>query len=96
MKFIICLDTSSNKNRIRANKIFLKYGERVQYSVFEFNLNDIDLLRMKNEIISNVDLKNYNTQLNIYYLPEDYIRKIERIGADNFEPVSDKGISYFT
>lgn len=39
MRGIICYDFSEDKPRTRLVKILQKYGTRVQYSVFEFNLD---------------------------------------------------------
>lgn len=94
-KFLICVDTSSNRKRARLNKVFLKYGERVQYSVFEFNINETDLLRLKKEIEEKAKFDDGDINVNIYYLPENYVRKIERMGENVMQPVSDEEIVVF-
>jgi len=39
MRAIICYDFSSDRARARFVKVLSKYGFRIQYSVFEFNLD---------------------------------------------------------
>ncbi len=39
MRGIICYDLTDNKQRNRLVKILSKYGSRIQYSVFQFNLD---------------------------------------------------------
>jgi CRISPR-associated endonuclease Cas2 len=39
MRAIICYDFSNNSARARFSKVLSKYGFRIQYSVFEFNLD---------------------------------------------------------
>lgn len=52
MRGIICYDFTDDRARSRFVKILQKYGTRVQYSVFEFNLNRetwIKLIQLLNE-----------------------------------------------
>ena len=42
--YLVCFDISDNKNRDRAGKELLAYGERVQKSVFEIALRRPDNL----------------------------------------------------
>jgi len=95
MKFLICVDTSSDRKRARLNKSLLKFGERVQYSVFEFNINDTDFIRLKHEIEEKAQLKDGDINVNIYHLPDNYIRKIERLGSHIAEPIGDQEIVVF-
>ena len=46
--FLVCFDIVSDKIRYRVVKILLKYGVRVQKSVFECMLNDARFVEMKN------------------------------------------------
>jgi CRISPR-associated protein Cas2 len=48
--FMVCFDIVDDKIRYRVVKILLKYGQRVQKSVFECMLNDADYLQMKNSL----------------------------------------------
>ena len=48
--YLVCFDISDNKNRDRAGKELLAYGERVQKSVFEIALRhpqDVEAIREK-------------------------------------------------
>lgn len=94
-KFLICVDTSNDKKRAKLNKILLRFGERVQYSVFEFTLNEADTERLKQEIQLKIDANSKDMMINIYYLPKDYVRKIERFGKKNRSPIGDKKIVVF-
>jgi len=93
-KFLICVDTSDPKKRQKLNKILLRFGERVQYSVFEFLLNETDELKLKSQIKTRIKIDN-TIQINIYYLPENYILKIERLGTGNIAPITDAKSVYF-
>ncbi len=50
---IVSYDISDNKKRNKVAKILLDYGTRVQYSVFECNLDD-DLLKKMTSRVSKV------------------------------------------
>ncbi len=54
--FLVCFDIVDDKIRYRVVKVLLKYGQRVQKSVFECMLNDADYLQMKNSLDKLVDL----------------------------------------
>lgn len=53
--YLVCFDIVEDKCRYRVVKILLKYGARVQKSVFECVLNDKQYLDMKREIESHID-----------------------------------------
>ncbi len=38
--YLVCYDIEDDKERLRVARILLRYGERVQYSVFEVHLAD--------------------------------------------------------
>ncbi len=48
---IVSYDISDNKKRTRVAKILLDYGTRVQYSVFECNLDDDLFKKMTSKIL---------------------------------------------
>lgn len=76
--------TSSAKRLRHISKHCLNYGQRVQYSVFEIEVNPAEwtMLRAKLEDIidHNVDSLRY------YYLGKNWQNKVEHIGA---KPVLD-------
>ncbi|HOH98258.1 MAG TPA: CRISPR-associated endonuclease Cas2 [Candidatus Cloacimonadota bacterium] len=53
--YLVCFDIVENKCRYRIVKILLKYGFRVQKSVFECSLNDKQFLDMKHEIETKIN-----------------------------------------
>ena len=48
--YLVCFDIVQNKARYRAVKCLLKYGSRVQKSVFECLINDNQFVQMKAEL----------------------------------------------
>jgi CRISPR-associated protein Cas2 len=40
MRYLICYDISDDHRRNSISKFLLDYGERVQFSVFEFNITE--------------------------------------------------------
>jgi CRISPR-associated protein Cas2 len=50
MRAIICYDFSDDKARSRFSKILSKYGFRIQYSVFEFNLDRVTWKKLVQEL----------------------------------------------
>ena len=48
MFYSICYDISDDRRRTKISKILKDYGERVQYSVFEANLEPDQLERLMN------------------------------------------------
>lgn len=64
--YVIVFDIHNNKRRSKAVKLLLSYGIRVQYSVFEFDLEKNKFEKLKNglkKILSD------NDALRIYELP---------------------------
>lgn len=66
MRGIICYDFSEDKARTRLVKILQKYGTRIQYSVFEFNLD----VETWTKLVSNLHDKKFLTgNHNIIIIP---------------------------
>ncbi len=63
--YLVCFDIVSDKIRYRVVKILLKYGTRVQKSVFECFLDDRQYLRLKSEIEQKLDFAQDSVR---YYL----------------------------
>ena len=76
--------TSSAKRLRHVAKHCLNYGQRVQYSVFEIEVNPAQwtMLRATLEDIINPDIDS----LRYYYLGKNWQNKVEHIGA---KPVLD-------
>ncbi len=81
MFYSICYDIVDNRRRNRIAKILLDYGERVQYSVFEVDIDakQLETLmgRMKRELNDSED------SVLIYALCETCKTKLKIIGQDS-------------
>lgn len=81
MRYIITYDISDNKLRNKLCRILEKYGERVQYSVFEFELSDQEFKNLLSELKVNGFLKeNKKAKIFIYKLKPHLVPQIKRIG----------------
>ena len=63
----------------RVAKICVKYGQRVQNSVFEFSLDPAQFETMKSELMKAADLT--RDSLRFYNLGKNWKRKVEHVGA---------------
>jgi CRISPR-associated protein Cas2 len=79
--------TSSGKARLRrVAKACKDYGQRVQYSVFEIELEPADWVNLRNILISEIDPA--HDSLRFYHLGKNWRPKVEHIGA---KPATDFG-----
>jgi CRISPR-associated protein Cas2 len=60
-------------------KLCLIYGQRVQYSVFEIEVDMAQWTQLKNDLITVMD--EALDSLRFYYLGDNWQRRIEHIGA---------------
>jgi CRISPR-associated protein Cas2 len=73
-------ETSAGKQRLRkVAKQCINYGQRVQNSVFECNLDNAKAIEVKNILCNIIDPK--TDSLRFYYLGNNYKNKVEHIGA---------------
>lgn len=63
----------------RVAKICVKYGQRVQNSVFECSLDPAQFETMKSELMKAADLT--RDSLQFYNLGKNWKRKVEHVGA---------------
>lgn len=80
MRFLICYDVVDDSLRSKIVKVLESYGERIQYSVFEFNLTKARVLEMKNKLIKKNLLNRKKMSFSIYPLCEECYKKVERYG----------------
>lgn len=75
---IVTYDIPDDRRRTRLAKMLKDYGERVQYSVFECNLNDklLDKMKQKAEKLLDKELDS----LRIYKLTDLQKQDVEIIG----------------
>lgn len=72
-------DNSGKRRLSRVAKICQNYGQRVQNSVFEINVDYSTFLKVKDKLLKEID--NDKDSLRIYYLGNNWRRKIEHFGA---------------
>ena len=71
-------DTGPKRLR-RIAKLCLNYGQRVQNSVFEIEVDMAQWTKLKNELIDVID-EEFDS-LRFYYLGNNWERRVEHIGA---------------
>ena len=72
-------NASGPKRLRRMAKLCLNYGQRVQYSVFEIEVDMAQWTVLKNDLISVMDES--LDSLRFYYLGNNWERRVEHIGA---------------
>lgn len=76
----VSTDTDSGKKRLkRVAKTCVRYGQRVQNSVFECNIDFASFLRLKNTLVAIINQK--EDSLRFYNLGNKYENKVEHIGT---------------
>lgn len=81
MRYIISYDISDNQLRNRLVRILEKYGERVQYSVFEAELTKDQLRNLIAELkVMIFPMLNKRSKVFIYPLKPHLVPQIKRIG----------------
>ncbi len=78
MQIVVSYDIVEDKKRTKLAKTLLNFGTRVQYSVFECNLNKKQLQEMKKQALKFVDEK--KDSLRIYRLCDECSKVIESVG----------------
>lgn len=83
MMVLITYDVSTTdeggKRRLqKVAKICVNYGQRVQNSVFEININYGDFLKVKNQLLKEIDVE--RDSLRFYYLGNNWKNKVEHVG----------------
>lgn len=83
----VCTETNEGKARLRkAAKVCLNYGQRVQKSVFECRVSQMECERLKQDLKNTVNLVEDN--LRFYRLQEPLSKNVEEYGtfrATDFE-----------
>ena len=77
-------DNTGAKRLRQMAKTCQKYGQRVQYSVFEIEVDNAQWTKIKNDLTTIMD--ETVDSLRFYYLGNNWERKVEHIGA---KPVLD-------
>lgn len=72
--------TANGKKRLRkVAKECLNYGQRVQNSVFEVDVDYGTFLKLKDKLVKIIDEE--EDSLRFYYLGNNWHRRVEQIGA---------------
>lgn len=83
MLVLVSYDVSINENGQRRLRRVAKackdYGQRVQYSVFECNIDPGQWARLRQRLIDEIDPE--TDSLRFYFLGSNWRRRIEHIGA---------------
>ncbi|MCS7183770.1 MAG: CRISPR-associated endonuclease Cas2 [Patescibacteria group bacterium] len=81
MRYIISYDISDNSIRRKLVNILEKFGERVQYSVFEFELNDESYENLISDLkVNSFFRKRRNCKITIYKIKPHLVKQIKRYG----------------
>jgi CRISPR-associated protein Cas2 len=86
MFLVVSYDVVDDQKRKKLADILKDYGRRVQYSVFELDLEKRFIEQMVKEATACIDLK--EDSLRIYHLCDECTRKIDVIGIQDS---SDRG-----
>lgn len=84
MMTLVCYDVSLSdpKGKTRLRKIAKEcqnYGQRVQNSVFEIDVDYGTFIKVKDRLLNLIDEK--KDSLRIYYLGKNWERRVEHFGA---------------
>jgi len=89
MKYVVTYDITNDKRRTKLSDLLGTYGDRVNYSVFEIELNATKKEKLLYEIeLKNLINKKYDS-LRFYHLCENCIAKSFDLGnrEEPFEPI---------
>ena len=78
MYFIVSYDITEDDRRLKVAKTLKNYGERVQYSVFECQINQEQLASMINSLKKLMNAK--EDSIRVYQLCEGCIKKSLSLG----------------
>nr|BAV59385.1 CRISPR-associated protein cas2 [Candidatus Endomicrobium trichonymphae] len=76
---ISTVDAGGQKRLRRISKACLDYGQRVQFSVFECEVDPTQWVFLKDKLLNIVDLE--KDSIRFYMLGSDWKRKIEHYGC---------------
>ena len=79
VSYDVAKDDTSAKRLRRVARVCKNYGQRVQYSVFECNVDPTQWTVLKNKLISEIDIE--KDSLRFYYLGANWRNRIEHFGA---------------
>lgn len=78
MLVVISYDVKDDKRRNRIARTLLNYGSRVQYSVFEVNVGQRDLERLRKALAKHINAE--ADSIRFYYLCDACYNRVEVMG----------------
>jgi CRISPR-associated protein Cas2 len=88
MFIVVSYDIKDDKRRTRVYKTLKNYGQHVQFSVFECDLDKADYLRLRRKLERII--KAGEDSIRFYFLCDRDVKRVERIGG--VEPWSEGAI----
>lgn len=79
VSYDVSMDENGQKRLRRISKICRNYGQRVQYSVFECNVDPALWTLMKQKLLDEINPE--KDSLRFYYLGTHWKRRVEHVGA---------------
>ncbi|TFE67810.1 CRISPR-associated endonuclease Cas2 [Methylacidiphilum caldifontis] len=89
MFVVVSYDIKEDRRRGRIFRTLKNFGQWVQFSVFECDIEKGDYLRMRDMLEKHINLQEGDS-IRFYFLCEEDIQKIERIGG--IQPLSEDAI----
>lgn len=80
MHYTVAYDITDDKRRNNVAKILKDFGTRIQYSVFECNINKQAFLQLQNRLQKAINLN--EDKITIYQLCTTCEKQIKRYGKD--------------
>ncbi len=81
MFIVISYDIKDDKRRNRIFKALKNFGQWMQYSVFECDLDKMHFLKLRDRLDHLIDAKQ-DDSIRFYFLCESCKRQVERIGGE--------------
>lgn len=85
MRLVITYDISEDRIRTRVYKILEKYGAWKQYSVFELEIDEVQRIKLEDEIKAQIDS---GDRVRFYQLCDRCIKNIKELGMKTPEKKS--------
>jgi CRISPR-associated protein Cas2 len=80
ISYDVSTESEGGKRRLRrVARACRDYGQRVQYSVFECEVDPAQWVKLKDRLIKEIDIK--RDSLRFYHLGANWKRRVEHIGA---------------
>jgi len=84
----VATDSAEGRRRLRrVAQVCKNYGQRVQKSVFECSVSEMQLERFRHRVLRCINSE--EDSLRIYHLPDAHLRKVENYGIA--QPIDFKG-----